>query len=277
MRTWPIHPVIYEINTWVWLGELSRKASRSVNLATVPETEWDAIASHGFDALWLMGVWERSPAGIENSMPTGWSTEMPGKCGCISWQTIRTSTDLSVFWKTTTNPGPRHFFPRKRPGPWPLRSSPFPGRSCSTRGRLRAGRCAFRPSSAAGRMSHLSPTLRRSTGRFLERPTMIIFRKGQWGLCERTGWPDNASYVNILAWCWEMGPERHLIVLNFSGTPAQALVRLPWIDMRNRTWQFSDPLSGEVFERSGGDMADNGLFLSLDPWRHHFFRLESSG
>ncbi len=74
-----------------------------------------------------------------------------------------------------------------------------------------------------------------------------------------------------------MGPERHLIVLNFSGTPAQALLRLPWIDMRNRTWQFSDPLSGEVFERSGGDMADNGLFVSLDPWCHHFFRLESSG
>jgi len=47
--------------------------------------------------------------------------------------------------------------------------------------------------------------------------------------------------------------------------------------MRNRTWQFSDPLSGEVFERSGGDMADNGLFVSLDPWHHHFFRLESSG
>ena len=68
MRTWPIHPVIYEINTWVWLGELSRKASRPVNLATVPEKEWDAIASHGFDAVWLMGVWERSPAGIEISM-----------------------------------------------------------------------------------------------------------------------------------------------------------------------------------------------------------------
>ena len=25
MKTWPEHPVIYEINTWVWLAELSRK------------------------------------------------------------------------------------------------------------------------------------------------------------------------------------------------------------------------------------------------------------
>jgi hypothetical protein len=68
MRTWPKHPVIYEINTWVWLGELSRKYRKSVNLATVPKQEWDAIASHGFDAVWFMGVWERSPSGIEISM-----------------------------------------------------------------------------------------------------------------------------------------------------------------------------------------------------------------
>jgi len=39
-----------------------------MNLATVPECEWDAIASYGFDAVWFMGVWERSPAGIAISM-----------------------------------------------------------------------------------------------------------------------------------------------------------------------------------------------------------------
>jgi hypothetical protein len=70
MRTWPKHPVIYEINTWVWLGDLSRKYQKVVDLATVPEGEWDAIASHGFDAVWLMGVWERSPAGIESPCGT---------------------------------------------------------------------------------------------------------------------------------------------------------------------------------------------------------------
>lgn len=28
MRNWPVHPVIYEINTCVWLGELSRTYKR---------------------------------------------------------------------------------------------------------------------------------------------------------------------------------------------------------------------------------------------------------
>src|SRR5512147_2200399 len=68
MRTWPEHPIIYEINTWVWLGELGRKFRKSVGLATVPPEVWDAIASHGFDAVWFMGVWERSPAGIGIAM-----------------------------------------------------------------------------------------------------------------------------------------------------------------------------------------------------------------
>jgi len=50
------------------LCELSRKYKRPVNLATVPDEEWNALASYGFDAVWFMGVWERSPAGIEISM-----------------------------------------------------------------------------------------------------------------------------------------------------------------------------------------------------------------
>lgn len=68
MRTWPKYPVVYEINTWVWLRELGQKYKRAVNLATVPDQEWDTIASHGFDAVWFMGVWERSPFGIGIAM-----------------------------------------------------------------------------------------------------------------------------------------------------------------------------------------------------------------
>jgi hypothetical protein len=64
MQRWPQHPTIYEINTWVWIEELKVKHNVPVTLATVPQGEWDQIASLGFDAVWFMGVWERSPAGI---------------------------------------------------------------------------------------------------------------------------------------------------------------------------------------------------------------------
>ena len=64
MKTWPKYPVIYEINTWVWLQELSQKYKGPVTLAKVPREEWEAIAAMKVDAVWFMGVWERSPAGI---------------------------------------------------------------------------------------------------------------------------------------------------------------------------------------------------------------------
>jgi glycosidase len=60
--------VVLEINTWVWIGQLGRKYGTPMSLANVPEQEWDTIASLGIDAVWLMGVWERSPAGIAISM-----------------------------------------------------------------------------------------------------------------------------------------------------------------------------------------------------------------
>ncbi len=54
--------VIYEINTWVWLNDLSRQAKRPVTLADVPERVWDELGALGVDMVWFMGVWTRSKA-----------------------------------------------------------------------------------------------------------------------------------------------------------------------------------------------------------------------
>ena len=72
MRAWPRHPVVHEVFTWVWLGEVSARAGRPVTLADVPAPEWDAVARPGVDVVWLMGVWERSPMGaaIARSTPS---------------------------------------------------------------------------------------------------------------------------------------------------------------------------------------------------------------
>lgn len=68
MTGWPYQPVIYEVNTAVWLGELSRAAGEPITLATVSDPDWDAVTPDGADAVWLMGVWERSPAGLGLAM-----------------------------------------------------------------------------------------------------------------------------------------------------------------------------------------------------------------
>ena len=64
MSAWARYPTIYEINTWVWLFDLGQKYGKNIDLSSVPSAEWDDMAKPGFDAVWLMGVWERSPAGI---------------------------------------------------------------------------------------------------------------------------------------------------------------------------------------------------------------------
>lgn len=65
MDQWPSHPFIYEVNTWVWLNELSRRYQRPINLGSVPDAAWDALTAWSPDAVWLMGVWERSARGRE--------------------------------------------------------------------------------------------------------------------------------------------------------------------------------------------------------------------
>ena len=58
------HPFLYEINTWPWLEAISRNEGRAIDLGSVPDRYWDEIADLGFDGVWLMGVWQRSPAGV---------------------------------------------------------------------------------------------------------------------------------------------------------------------------------------------------------------------
>ncbi|BEL03790.1 hypothetical protein Q0Z83_019810 [Actinoplanes sichuanensis] len=61
---WPSAPAVYEIFAWPWLTGLSRRFGRDVTLGDVPPEVWDEVAVPGVDAVWLMGVWERSPAGL---------------------------------------------------------------------------------------------------------------------------------------------------------------------------------------------------------------------
>lgn len=54
------HPVIYEVNIRVLLNELSRQAGKRLTLGQIPDSVLDEWQSHGFDAVWLMGVWTHS-------------------------------------------------------------------------------------------------------------------------------------------------------------------------------------------------------------------------
>ncbi|MFW9937609.1 MAG: alpha-amylase family glycosyl hydrolase [Candidatus Thorarchaeota archaeon] len=59
---WPKNPRILEINTWPWLHSLSEIHGHEIKLDNVPVRFIDEELVY-FDAVWLMGIWERSPKG----------------------------------------------------------------------------------------------------------------------------------------------------------------------------------------------------------------------
>jgi hypothetical protein len=95
-------------------------------------------------------------------------------------------------------------------------------------------------------------------------------RDGEWRLCECTGWPDNDTHRQLVAWCWMTRDSRELVVVNLSGEPAEAQVRLPWDDLRAREWELTDRLDGRTFQRDGDGMAGDGLYVGMEPWSSHF-------
>ena len=99
-------------------------------------------------------------------------------------------------------------------------------------------------------------------------------RTGDWTLCDCSGWPDNDSCRQLVAWAWSTASSRHLVVVNLSDGPAQAQVQLPWRDLGGREWALSDRLSKARFDRSGDDLTANGLYVALDPWAFHFLAFD---
>jgi hypothetical protein len=56
------YPALYQINTRVWLTELSQTLGRAATLDDIPDVELDHLAALGFDWVWLLSVWQTGPA-----------------------------------------------------------------------------------------------------------------------------------------------------------------------------------------------------------------------
>ena len=68
MSLWKKKPFIYQINTWVWLNSLSQRFNYHVDLTNIPGEVFHELASLNVDAIWLMGIWQRNPAGCASAL-----------------------------------------------------------------------------------------------------------------------------------------------------------------------------------------------------------------
>jgi hypothetical protein len=55
------YPSLYQINSRVWLTELSQTLGKRATLDDIPDAELDRLAELGFDWIWFLSVWQTGP------------------------------------------------------------------------------------------------------------------------------------------------------------------------------------------------------------------------
>jgi hypothetical protein len=109
--------------------------------------------------------------------------------------------------------------------------------------------------------------------RCLRRPEV---HEGDWQLATcRQAWPGNPTHDQFIVASWQAGERRLLTVVNYGGFQGQCWVRPGFLGMVGRHFMLVDLLGPVEYERSGDEMAANGLYLDLPPWGHHVFELRA--
>lgn len=101
-------------------------------------------------------------------------------------------------------------------------------------------------------------------------------RDATWSPAGLSGWPGNDSQRNLVAWQWWGEAGSYLIVANLAAESAQARVHLTG-DWAGRKWSLDDPINEQHFERSGDELAHDGLYVDLGPWQFHFLGVTEAG
>ena len=76
MKALSAYPSLYQINSRVWLTELSGALGKRTTLDDIPDAELDRLAALGFDWIWFLSVWQTGPAAQQVSRSNaGWRKE----------------------------------------------------------------------------------------------------------------------------------------------------------------------------------------------------------
>src|SRR5262245_52661643 len=85
----PRYPSLFQINTRVWLTDLSQALGRPALLDDIPDLQLDRLAAKGFDWVWLLSVWQTGLVGQRVSRENqAWRSEFEQTLPDLSDQDI---------------------------------------------------------------------------------------------------------------------------------------------------------------------------------------------
>ena len=104
-----------------------------------------------------------------------------------------------------------------------------------------------------------------------------IYRDGNFYLFHvNSAGGGDSSHQNLLAYGWHSpGKDYRLIVVNLTDKRSYGRIKLDvWDWLKDRTWCLFDATDDTEYERHGGELTDNGLFIDLEPYDSHIFRFD---
>lgn len=102
-----------------------------------------------------------------------------------------------------------------------------------------------------------------------------IVREGTWSLLEgRPAWEGNGSWDSFLAFSWQTGDKRLVIIVNYAPHSSQCYLNLQFSDLYGVQWRLTDLLSEVSYDRDGDDLHYVGLYLDIQAWQYHVFEME---
>lgn len=105
-----------------------------------------------------------------------------------------------------------------------------------------------------------------------------VLHNGQWQLLECTpAWDGNTSFENFICFLWQDrdNGEHVLVAVNYSPEWGQCYVQVPIDDLSELSWSLEDQIGADSFERDGKELASQGLYLDVPPWRAHVFSMNT--
>ncbi|HOW58429.1 MAG TPA: alpha-amylase family glycosyl hydrolase [Candidatus Omnitrophota bacterium] len=105
--------------------------------------------------------------------------------------------------------------------------------------------------------------------KFIQNP---ITHEGDWTfLASYPAWEKSQTYLGIMAWAWVHGQNCKLVIINYSMLRTQGIIHLPEFLTRRFFVQFHDALTDKIYDRTGEELFQKGLYVDLQPWQAHLF------